>query len=65
MQYKSKKEYEAEIASTRDARMTWWREARFGMFIHYGLYSQVGRNEWVMTLENIPIKEYEELANGF
>jgi alpha-L-fucosidase len=60
----SKKEYETQIASTRDTRMKWWREARFGMFIHYGLYTQMGRNEWVMTLENIPIKEYEELAES-
>jgi alpha-L-fucosidase len=45
--------------------MRWWREARFGMFVHYGLYSQVGRNEWVMTLENMPIPEYEKLAETF
>lgn len=45
--------------------MEWWREARFGMFVHYGLYSQLGRNEWVMTLENIPIPEYEKLADTF
>jgi alpha-L-fucosidase len=45
--------------------MQWWREARFGMFIHFGLYSQVGRNEWVMSLENYPITEYERLANTF
>jgi len=45
--------------------MQWWREARFGMFVHYGLYSQVGRNEWVMATENIPIAEYEKLADTF
>ncbi len=58
-------EYEREIARTRDERMAWWREARFGMFIHYGLYSQLGRNEWVMACENIPVKEYEKLADTF
>jgi alpha-L-fucosidase len=57
--------YEQEIASTRDSRMAWWREARFGMFIHYGLYSQIGRNEWAMTCENIPVGEYEKLAQTF
>ena len=61
----SKPEYEQEIARTRDERMEWWREARFGMFIHYGLYSQLGRNEWVMACENIPVKEYEKLADTF
>jgi alpha-L-fucosidase len=61
----SKPDYEKWIAETRDSRMTWWREARFGMFVHYGLYSQVGRNEWVMSLENYPIAEYEKLASTF
>ena len=60
-----KPEYEKQIAQTRDQRMGWWREARFGMFVHYGLYSLVGRNEWVMSLENYPIAEYEKLANQF
>ncbi|MFW6308840.1 MAG: alpha-L-fucosidase, partial [bacterium] len=43
----------------------WWREARFGMFVHYGLYAQIGRNEWAMSLENYPIEEYEKLADSF
>ena len=34
---KSRFAYEAEIASTRDRRMAWWREARYGMFIHCGV----------------------------
>ena len=33
----------AETPSERDARMAWWREARFGMFIHWGAYAQIGR----------------------
>jgi len=53
-----RKDYEAAIAATRDERMKWWREARFGMFIHYGLYALYGRGEWVMLLENIPAAEY-------
>ena len=61
----SKPEYEKELASTRDARMKWWREARFGMFIHIGLYAALGRNEWVMALENWPKEEYEKLAERF
>lgn len=58
-------DYEKQIAETRDERMKWWREARFGMFVHYGLYSQIGRNEWVMACENIPPKEYEKYADTF
>lgn len=61
----TKAEYEKLAKSTRDRRMQWWREARFGMFIHFGLYSQVGRNEWAMALENIPVGEYEKLAETF
>ena len=61
----SKPQYEEQIAATRDNRMEWWREARFGMFIHYGLFSQVGRNEWVMACENVPPQEYEKLADTF
>jgi alpha-L-fucosidase len=63
--YLSKSEYEKQIAESRDQRMAWWREARFGMFVHYGLYSQLGRNEWVMAQENIPVGEYEKLAETF
>jgi alpha-L-fucosidase len=50
-------------SADRDRRMKWWREARFGMFIHWGLYAQLGRHEWVMNRERIPIKEYEKLAD--
>lgn len=61
----SKPEYEARTASIRDDRMAWWREARFGMFVHFGLYTLAGRNEWLQTYENIPISEYEAYANQF
>src|SRR5258708_1627755 len=46
----------------RARRMKWWHEARFGMFIHWGLYSVLGRHEWVMENEGIPVSEYEPLA---
>lgn len=61
----SRPEYEKEIAASRDERMQWWRDARFGMFIHYGLYAQLGRNEWAMVCENIPVDEYKKLADSF
>jgi len=49
----------------RDRRMKWWHEARFGMFIHFGLYSVLGRHEWAMEMEGIPVAEYEQLAKRF
>jgi alpha-L-fucosidase len=42
-------------------RMKWFHEARFGMFIHYGLYSALERGEWVMLEERIPAAEYAKL----
>lgn len=60
-----KSEYEENLAATRDRRMKWFREARFGMFVHFGLYSQLGRQEWVQVLENIPKEEYALLADSF
>lgn len=60
-----KSDYLESTAATRDNRMSWWREARFGMFVHYGLYSQWGRHEWTQVVENIPQKEYEKLADTF
>ena len=54
---------------TRDQRLAWWREARFGMFIHWGVYSVpagewkgqpiAGIGEWIMNRARIPVKEYE------
>jgi alpha-L-fucosidase len=49
----------------RERRMKWWHEARFGMFIHWGLYSVLGRHEWAMEEEGIPVAEYEQLAKQF
>lgn len=65
MELLCKSDYLDSIAKTRDKRMEWWREARFGMFIHYGLYSQWGRHEWTQVLENIPGEEYAKLADKF
>ena len=45
--------------------MAWWREARFGLFIHWGLYAIPGRGEWVQWNEQIPVEEYAKLANQF
>jgi len=66
---------DTETAAQRDARMAWWREARFGMFIHWGLYSipagtwdgkQIpGIGEWIMNNASIPVADYKGLAGRF
>lgn len=38
---------------------------RYGMFVHYGLFSMLGRGEWVMNREKIPPQEMEEIARRF
>ncbi len=62
-------------AMTQDERMAWWRDARFGMFIHWGLYAvpagtykgerveSIG--EWIMHNARIPVAEYEKFAAQF
>jgi alpha-L-fucosidase len=50
---------------TRAQRMQWWHAARFGMFIHFGVYSTIERHEWVMENEAIPIGQYTAHAKTF
>jgi alpha-L-fucosidase len=50
---------------TRAQRMQWWHAARFGMFVHFGVYSTIGRHEWVMEDEAIPIGQYTAHATTF
>src|SRR5271154_3500798 len=50
---------------TRAQRLAWWRAARFGMFIHFGVYSTIQRHEWVMEEEAIPVAEYAPHAATF
>lgn len=46
-------------------RVAWFHQARFGMFIHYGLYTLMGRGEWVQWQERIPRDTYRQLADSF
>jgi alpha-L-fucosidase len=66
---------DTETPAQRDVRMQWWREARFGMFIHWGLYSipagewhgqrttHIG--EWIMNDLSIPVADYKAFAKDF
>ena len=65
LQLKGQNPVDAMMDSTRAHRMQWWHDAKFGMFIHFGLYSLLGRHEWAMENEAIPVKEYEKLAKQF
>lgn len=49
----------------RDANLRWFKDAGFGMFIHYGLYSLIGRGEWVQLRDTIPPDEYALLMDDF
>ena len=50
---------------TYEERMKWFLEARFGIYVHFGLYSLLGRGEWTMYSERIPQKTYAALADQF
>ena len=49
----------------RKATIEWFTNARYGLFIHYGLYSLLGRHEWVQLREKIPVAEYAKLKDRF
>lgn len=53
------------LEADKVARMQWWSEARFGMFIHWGLYALPARHEWVMSKEQISKKDYEKYVAYF
>jgi len=46
-------------------RTAWLRQARFGLFVHVGLYSTLARHEWVMSNERIGVEEYQRYADFF
>jgi alpha-L-fucosidase len=62
-----------EPPAQRDARMAWFREARFGMFIHWGVYAvpagewngKTGYGEWFLEETKIPVSQYEKFADQF
>jgi alpha-L-fucosidase len=64
-----------ETTEQRDARMAWWRDARFGLFIHWGVYSVPagtyhgekipGIGEWIMHRAKIPVADYKSFAREF
>ena len=54
-----------ETDAQKKQRMEWWTDARFGMFIHWGLYSQAARHEWVKHNEHLTNAEYQKYFDEF
>ena len=61
------------MENSNDERMAWWREARFGMFIHWGLYAipagewegNTNHAEWIRTTAQIPLEQYDKFVGEF
>ena len=61
--------------SAKEARLNWFREAKYGLFIHWGLYAipagewkgnrSLGLGEWIMNRSQVPVRQYEALATQF
>ncbi len=49
----------------RGANLCWFEEAKFGLFLHYGLYAQLAKGEWVQLRDTIPVSEYAKLVDTF
>lgn len=50
---------------TPQKRIADFEKLGFGMFIHWGLYSQLGKGEWIKKIQNIPLEEYKKLKDTF
>lgn len=56
---------ETRVGDITSPHMQWWLDAKFGMFIHWGAYSELARGEWVMNRERWPVAEYEAVARAW
>lgn len=69
----TKTNFLSETKAQKQQRMKWWEDARFGLFIHWGLYSvpagewkgDTSHAEWIRTTAQIPLKEYEQFVQQF
>jgi len=55
----------SEPAAAKEQRMAWWSNDRFGMFIHWGIYSMAARHEWVKHNEHMTNEEYQKYFDFF
>ena len=56
---------ELYLENPREANLTWFKDSKFGMFIHYGLYSQLEKGEWIQLRDTIEVSEYAQLKDSF
>ena len=56
---------ELYLENPREANLTWFKDSKFGMFIHYGLYSQLEKGEWIQLRDTIEVSEYAKLKDSF
>jgi alpha-L-fucosidase len=54
-----------ETDAQKAQRMKWWTDARFGMFIHWGLYALPARHEWVKNMERMTNEQYQKYFDQF
>ena len=54
-----------ETEKEKEKRMQWWEDGRFGMFIHWGIYSQAARHEWVKHNEHMTNEQYQKYFDEF
>ena len=52
-------------AQTKEQTMEWFRDVKFGMFIHWGAYAEIGRNEWARANYKMSIEEYQKYIDRF
>ncbi|NCU05977.1 MAG: alpha-L-fucosidase, partial [Chitinophagaceae bacterium] len=67
--------WDKNTSGNEHPNLQWFKDAKFGLFIHWGLYSQLagtwkgknyyGSGEWIMNQAKIPVKEYEQVAQNF
>jgi alpha-L-fucosidase len=65
MQYSVSAQLKTETPEQKSKRMAWWTEARFGMFIHWGLYALPARHEWVKNAEGLTNEQYQKYFEQF
>lgn len=58
-------DYKKETPEQKAKRMSWWTDARFGMFIHWGLYALPARHEWVKNYERMTNEQYQKYFEEF
>ena len=62
----ARKNYVPEkVERLSEKQMKWFRDAKFGMFIHWGVYSMLRKGEWVLWNERLDVREYEKLKEDF